>query len=1556
VWSLKRWIGITIYKTIEVLCLTAACVLSVLSQTIPQGITPGSTQITAGPVNIDMATGNMVVDIPVRHKTGAFPFGFDLIDNAGNQGAANSISAIQWSMPSTGMTGFNPPSSTVCGVPPNTTLQFGNSLPNQWSLSDGTGAAHPFTFPNIRVGPSSCGGAIGPVTETANDGSGYTAVVTGSNSSTGHLTWTVYNKDGISLVGGASLGTWTDPDNNSISASKNGNTWTWTDTLGQPAMSMVYNGPGATGDQYSYTDGSGTTQHYNVAYSPQHVKTVFGCGSPYGDSDTTGVYLPNSVTTPVGTYSFTYEKTGSQYGSDVTGRLKSVTFPTGGSVSFAYSGGTAGFNCTSRVIPTLTVTINDNNGNSNTTTYTNSNTSNYQSPCCANFTVTVKSNPDPDNGGAQNVTVNSFNGEWLTQSVAYEGPATGTPLSIVQTCYNGNTTSCATPASPVGGQFGNLITQKNTFTVYNSSSLAGANEVITTYDCKTISPCYGNVTSVAKYDWSQVLLSTTTLTYGGCGTGGYVFDRPCSVATSGPSGNPVSRALYTYNASGHPTQTQRLVSGTTYLTSHASYSASNGTLLTTTDPNTKITTYNYDGSCNSLVPTSTTFPATTYGGVMTTSQTWDCGGGVVTSTTDANTPGNVTHFYYNDPLWRQTEVDYPDGGVTKTFYNDTASPPNVQVNRLMDNSSHWLTSQTNLDGVGRPIQKSLTSDPGGTVFTDTIYDVLGRVASVSNPHRSISNPTDGTTGFTYDALGRPLVITNPDSTTRNFTYTQRASKIVDEGNGSYNVTHIYQNDGLGRLKNVCEVSGTTQANSTSPSACGLDISGTGFLTTYSYDPLGNLSTVAQPGISNRTYAYDGLSRLTQEVNPESGTTTYAYNATSGDPYTRTRGNGVVSTYTYDVLHRLTFVSSSDGTTNTFSYDRADSGKGPIAANPNFNLTYVAATNNGFSYTIFSYDSVKRAQDTWQCTPKYCNANAFNTHYTYDFVGDILSASDGEGHTYTYQYNTAAQLTNVTSSLNIGIYPGTLANSFQYDPFGHQTSATLGNGLISQHTYSNRGWLNSAQVGTTTNPTSAYSLVVSHAPDGDVTRANDSANGNWQYTYDDLNRLTCAGIPVCPYNSSQTEGFAYSYDQFGNRWHAQLTAGSGLNINLTYTNGRNQIDGVTYDGAGNMTNSGSFTYNADGRLISDGVYSLSYDGLGNMVEQKNLSSGSTLDYIFQGTHEITSVDGNGVWSRGEVYAQGGHVNTYANGDIFFAHDDQIGTTRVRTNHGGAIVQHCENDPFGTYFLWCGGAWESDIYYTGQLGLDDGMIVFPARSFHSQSGHFMVPDPAGLAAVDPRNPQTWNRYAYVLNNPTSLTDPSGLLWQENMNGGWDQASFCPIGATCISDKDTATVSNTVVVGSHANDDGTTTTVTQTTTATFATAKGHEGEFLGAATQSAVTSTGPIGGGEPVTTTIATSTPARISLAEAIQAIGARALTDAQQRAVPSFAAQFGRVTAQDFMAHPAKYAFAGVEVLAIFTPLPEALAAIEGMHEVKAVLDMGFAAGDLTYETLEALPGK
>jgi hypothetical protein len=37
-----------------------------------------------------------------------------------------------------------------------------------------------------------------------------------------------------------------------------------------------------------------------------------------------------------------------------------------------------------------------------------------------------------------------------------------------------------------------------------------------------------------------------------------------------------------------------------------------------------------------------------------------------------------------------------------------------------------------------------------------------------------------------------------------------------------------------------------------------------------------------------------------------------------------------------------------------------------------------------------------------------------------------------------------------------------------------------------------------------------------------------------------------------------------------------------------------------------------------------------------------------------------------------------------------------------------------------------------------------------------GRFISPDPAG---IHPENPQSWNRYVYVWNNPYKYVDPSG-----------------------------------------------------------------------------------------------------------------------------------------------------------------------------------------------------
>jgi RHS repeat-associated protein len=69
----------------------------------------------------------------------------------------------------------------------------------------------------------------------------------------------------------------------------------------------------------------------------------------------------------------------------------------------------------------------------------------------------------------------------------------------------------------------------------------------------------------------------------------------------------------------------------------------------------------------------------------------------------------------------------------------------------------------------------------------------------------------------------------------------------------------------------------------------------------------------------------------------------------------------------------------------------------------------------------------------------------------------------------------------------------------------------------------------------------------------------------------------------------------------------------------------------------------------------------------------------------------------------------------------------------------------------------GSIENSRQYTGkEFEEETGLYYYGARYYHSGLGRFMSVDPA---PADPTDPQSWNRYAYVLNNPYKYVDPDG-----------------------------------------------------------------------------------------------------------------------------------------------------------------------------------------------------
>ncbi|MEM4326376.1 MAG: RHS repeat-associated core domain-containing protein [Candidatus Pacearchaeota archaeon] len=109
-----------------------------------------------------------------------------------------------------------------------------------------------------------------------------------------------------------------------------------------------------------------------------------------------------------------------------------------------------------------------------------------------------------------------------------------------------------------------------------------------------------------------------------------------------------------------------------------------------------------------------------------------------------------------------------------------------------------------------------------------------------------------------------------------------------------------------------------------------------------------------------------------------------------------------------------------------------------------------------------------------------------------------------------------------------------------------------------------------------------------------------------------------------------------------------------------------------------------------------------------------------------------------------------------GTLVFYHTDHLGSTSVITDATGRVLQLLEYDPWGQVVKDIGDNY-AHYRYTGQeFDPEIGLYNYRARLYAPGSGRFISPDPI---VPDPATPQALNRYAYVLNNPVNLVDPSG-----------------------------------------------------------------------------------------------------------------------------------------------------------------------------------------------------
>jgi RHS repeat-associated protein len=128
--------------------------------------------------------------------------------------------------------------------------------------------------------------------------------------------------------------------------------------------------------------------------------------------------------------------------------------------------------------------------------------------------------------------------------------------------------------------------------------------------------------------------------------------------------------------------------------------------------------------------------------------------------------------------------------------------------------------------------------------------------------------------------------------------------------------------------------------------------------------------------------------------------------------------------------------------------------------------------------------------------------------------------------------------------------------------------------------------------------------------------------------------------------------------------------------------------------------------------------------------------------------------------GYVYAGGQLIAEYKNSTTYFVHDNNLGSSTILTSLAGAVVDCNAMYPYGeqdtTICTTSNSIWDKFTGY--RLDPETGLEYDHARYYNPSLGRFMSADPF---AGNVGNPQSMNRYPYVVNNPLRFTDPTGML---------------------------------------------------------------------------------------------------------------------------------------------------------------------------------------------------
>ena len=405
-----------------------------------------------------------------------------------------------------------------------------------------------------------------------------------------------------------------------------------------------------------------------------------------------------------------------------------------------------------------------------------------------------------------------------------------------------------------------------------------------------------------------------------------------------------------------------------------------------------------------------------------------------------------------------------------------------------------------------------------------------------------------------------------------------------------------------------------------------------------------------------------------------------------------------------------------------------------------------------AYTTYAYDGMGR-------TLSVTLPDGSVTRYSYDDLAASANTSDvtttdPASKVKRFQLNGLGQLTQVIED------PSGLAYStlYTYDALGHlytvkqtrggTTQTRTFNSVITSEsrTYNNLGQLTGISAG-------SVSLTYNYTTGQDngkiASQYNAISGETVQYVYDSLNRLGSA--------TGSNWGNGYVYDGFGNLLQKNVTKGSAPTLTQTVNAATNHITGRSYDGNGNDVTGSYVNYDFLNRMtMYQGTYlnEYAYDASNRRI-YKAAYSGSTLQsegYILYGldgenlgTYTPT-IFNNGSGQAGVLLTQA-TGRTYFFGKKLFTTEDDV----------GSAVSNGTFFPYGEQRT--GSSSEQYGFATYWQDGESGLNYAMNRHYSNTLGRFLSVDPTNRS-MDPQEPQSWNRYVYVGNDPVNLNDPDGM----------------------------------------------------------------------------------------------------------------------------------------------------------------------------------------------------